>query len=338
MDAVNAAGAVLVDLVDGVFDAGLAEAFLLAGDVCVERLLVERVREDPVLGDDLTELAVHDAAVAAEGHVDGCSLIEDRHDAHVDGQPDPGVADGLEPVAERVHIPTELGDDEVRAVVLLLLQEGDVGFETAALDMALGRACDRDGELVAELLADELDKLGRVVQIAVRAGPAEGQVAAQGEHMVDAVVKVGLQLFPDIFLGVADAGEVRHRGALAVLLDLVQNLQVLADVGAAGAVGTGNIVGLKGVELVQNSVLAAQLFHAHVRLGRENLEGECRSLFINVRYAHNCLHIQNRLPEWLHTGAEPAWIRYKIIVSHLTGNYKTCGAQIYEKKHFFLHS
>ena len=40
MDAVNAAGAVLVDLVDGVFDAGLAEAFLLAGDVCVERLLV----------------------------------------------------------------------------------------------------------------------------------------------------------------------------------------------------------------------------------------------------------------------------------------------------------
>ena len=186
MDAVNAAGAVLVDLIDGVFDTGLAEAFLLAGDVCVERLLVERVREDPVLGDDLAELAVHDAAVAAEGHVDGCSLIENRHDAHVDGQPDPGVADGLEPVAERVHIPTELGDDEVRAVVLLLLQEGDVGFEAAALDMALGRACDRDSELVAELLADELDKLGRVVQIAVRAGPAEGQVAAQGEHMVDA--------------------------------------------------------------------------------------------------------------------------------------------------------
>ena len=163
-------------------------------------------------------------------------------------------------------------------------------------------------------------------------------IAAQGEHMVDAVVKVGLQLFPDIFLGVADAGEVRHRGALAVLLDLVQNFQVLADVGAAGAVGTGNIVGLKGVELVQNSVLAAQLFHAHVRLGREDLKGESRSFFVDVCYAHNCLHIQNRLPEWLHAGIKPAWIRYKIIVSHLTGNYKTCGAQIYEKKHFFLHS
>ena len=204
--------------------------------------------------------------------------------------------------------------------------------------MALGRACDRDGELVAELLADELDKLSRVVQIAVRAGPAEGQVAAQGEHMVNAVIQIGLELFLDIFLGVADAGEVRHRGALAVLLDLVQNFQVLADVGAAGAVGTGNIVRLKGVEFVQNSVLAAQLFHAHVCLGRENLEGECCSLFVDVCYAHNCLHIQNRLPEWLHAGACPAWIRYKNIVSHLAGNYKPCSTQIYEKKHFFLHS
>ena len=204
--------------------------------------------------------------------------------------------------------------------------------------MALGGACDCDGKLVAELLADELDKLSRVVQIAVRAGPAEGQIAAQGKHVVDAVVKVRLQLFLDVFLGVADAGEVGDRRALAVLLDLVQNLQVFADVGAAGAVGTGNIVGLKGIELVQNSVLAAQLFHAHVRLGRENLEGECCSLLVDVCYAHNCLHIQNRLPEWLHAGACPAWIRYKNIVSHLAGNYKPCSTQIYEKKHFFLHS
>ena len=163
-------------------------------------------------------------------------------------------------------------------------------------------------------------------------------IAAQGEHMVNAVIQIGLELFLDIFLGVADAGEVGDGDGLAVFLDLVQNFQVLADVGAAGAVGTGNIVRLKGVEFVQNSVLAAQLFHAHVRLGRENLEGECCSLFVDVCYAHNCLHIQNRLPEWLHAGACPAWIRYKIIVSHLADNYKTCSVQIYEKKHFFLHS
>ena len=191
---------------------------------------------------------------------------------------------------ERVHIPTELGDDEVRAVVLLLLQEGDVGFEAAALDMALGRACDRDGELVAELLADELDKLGCVVQIAVRAGPAEGQVAAQGEHMVDAVVKVSLQLFPDVFLGVADAGEVGHRGALAVGLDLLQDLKVLADIGAACAVGAGDVVRVQGVQLFQHTALAAQLFHADVGLGGEYLKRECIALLHDFSYAHGfCL-------------------------------------------------
>ena len=338
VDAIHAAGAILVDLVDGILDTGGLEAGLLAGDVRVERLLVERVREDPVLGDDLAELAVHDAAVAAKGHVDGRGLIEDRHDAHVDRQPDARAADGVEPVTERIHIPAELADDEVGAVVLLLLQERDVSLEAAALDVAFRRASDRDGELVTELFADELDQLGGIVQVAVGAGPAEGQVAAQGEHVVDAVIQIGLQLFLDVFLGVADAGEVGNRGALAILLDLVQNFQILADVGAAGAVSTGNIVRLKGVEFVQNSVLAAQLFHAHVRLGRENLEGECCSLFVDVCYAHNCLHIQNRLPEWLHAGIKPAWIRYKIIVSHLADNYKTCSVQIYEKKHFFLHS
>ena len=35
MDAVDAAGAVLIDLVDGIFDAGFFEALLLAGGVCV---------------------------------------------------------------------------------------------------------------------------------------------------------------------------------------------------------------------------------------------------------------------------------------------------------------
>ena len=152
--------------------------------------------------------------------------------------------------------------------------------------MAFGRARDRDGELVAELLADELDKLGGIVQITVRAGPAEGQIAAQGEHMVNAVIQIGLELFLDIFLGVADAGEVGDGDGLAVFLDLVQNFQVLADVGAAGAVGTGDVIGLQGIELVQNSILAAQLFHAHVRLGREYLKRECAALVQDIHNRH----------------------------------------------------
>ena len=155
--------------------------------------------------------------------------------------------------------------------------------------MTLGRACDRDGELVAELLADELDKLSRVVQIAVRAGPAEGQVAAQSKHMVDAMVKVSLQLFLDVFLGVADAGEVGDRGGLAVLDNLVEDFEVFTDVGAAGTVSTGDVVGVQRVQLFQDAVLAAQLFHADIRLGREHLERESGSLFIDFSNAHICL-------------------------------------------------
>ena len=64
VDAVDAAGAILVDLPDGVLDAGLLEAGLLFCHVGVEGLFVEGVGEDPVLGDDLAQLPGHDTAVA----------------------------------------------------------------------------------------------------------------------------------------------------------------------------------------------------------------------------------------------------------------------------------
>ena len=155
--------------------------------------------------------------------------------------------------------------------------------------MAFGRASDRDGELVTELFADELDQLGGIVQVAVGAGPAEGQVAAEREHVVDAVIQVGLKLFLDVFLGVADAGEVGNRGGLAVLDDLVEDFEVFTDVGAAGAVSTGDVVGVQRVQLFQDAVLAAQLFHADIRLGWEDLERESGSLFIDFSNAHICL-------------------------------------------------
>jgi len=188
MDAVHAAGAVLVDLVDGVLDTGSLEGGLLALHVSVKGILDEGVGEDPVLGDDLAQSAGHHAAVAAQGHIDGGGLIQDGHDAHIHGHGDTGGADGVQPVAELIHIPAQLGHDVVSAVVLLLLQEGDVGLQGAAGDVALGRAGHGDGELIAELLTDELHQLGGIVQIAAGAFPAEGQVAAQGQHMVDAVI------------------------------------------------------------------------------------------------------------------------------------------------------
>ena len=160
--------------------------------------------------------------------------------------------------------------------------------------MALGRAGNCDAELLAKLLADELHQLRCVMQVTAGTGPAEGQVATQSQHMVDAVIQVGLQLLLDAFLGVADAGEVGHAGALAVSDDLVQHFQVLAYIGTTGAVGAGDVIGVQGVELFQHAALTAELFHTHVRLGGEYFKGKCAALFHDLRYIHSfslCLQI-----------------------------------------------
>src|SRR5699024_7159809 len=130
--------------------------------------------------------------------------------ADVDRHGDPGVADGVHPPAELVHVPAELGHYVVGAVVLLLLEEGYVGLDAAAGDVPLGRAGHAYGELVAELIAHEFHQLGGIVQVSAGAGPAERQVAAQGEDVVYAVVKIVAELLAHALARVAYAGEVRE--------------------------------------------------------------------------------------------------------------------------------
>ena len=143
------------------------------------------------------------------------------------------------------------------------------------------RAGDGDGELVAEFVTDELHKLGGVVQVAARACPAERQVAAEGEDVVDTVIEVVLELALDFLARVAHAGEVRDADG-AESLDAVKNFNVLADVRAAGAVGAGNVVGLHGDELFQHAALAAQFFHPFIGLRGKNLKAECHALVENI--------------------------------------------------------
>ena len=93
MDAVDAADAILVDELDGILDAGFLEGRLLGSDGLLGLVRGERIREDPVLGDDLAQVAGHHAAIAGERHVDGSGSVENRHDTHIDRQPDTGGAD-----------------------------------------------------------------------------------------------------------------------------------------------------------------------------------------------------------------------------------------------------
>ena len=101
-----------------------------------------------------------------------------------------------------------------------------------------------------------------------------------------------LELVLDAFLGVGHAGEVRHGGALAVGLDLLQDLKVLADVRAASAVGAGDVIRVERIELLKHAALAAQLLHANVRLRGEDFKGKCVALFHDLCYIHGvCLLI-----------------------------------------------
>ena len=107
--------------------------------------------------------------------------------------------------------------------------------------------------------------------------------------MVNAVIQIVLQLLTDALLGVADAGEMGNGSALAVLLDLVQNLQVLAHVGAACAVGAGDVVGIQGIQLLKNAVFTAELLHADIGLGGKHLKRKRSSLAEDVLNAHSYL-------------------------------------------------
>ena len=74
VDAVHTAGAILVDQLDGVVQTGLAEVGLLLLGIRVKGGGIIGIGEDPVLGDDLAQLAVHHAGIAAQGIGDGSGV------------------------------------------------------------------------------------------------------------------------------------------------------------------------------------------------------------------------------------------------------------------------
>ena len=125
---------------------------------------------------------------------------------------------------------------------------------------------------ITELLADKADQLSGIVQVSARTGPADREVAAQGKHVVDSVIKIRVELLPDSLFCVSDTGEMSQRDCLAVLLDFVENFEVLSYICPACSVGAGNIVGPQFIELIKNAARAAQFFHSLISLWGEYLK------------------------------------------------------------------
>ena len=88
MNSVDTKRTVCIDLLNGVLDSCLFEALDLVLIEHIEGLAVcilssKRIREEPVLGNQLAKLAVHYAAVAGKRHVDRSRHVENRHNSCV---------------------------------------------------------------------------------------------------------------------------------------------------------------------------------------------------------------------------------------------------------------
>ena len=88
-------------------------------------------------------------------------------------------------------------------------------------------------------------------------------------------------------------GEARLRNLSSPLL--ARNLtdaDLCAGIGkmqgrAASAVGAGDVIRIERIELLKHAALAAQLFHAHIGLWREDFKRKSSSFLINFRNAHS---------------------------------------------------
>ena len=272
VDAVPAAGLIFVDLVDGIFDPGLSEVRLFPLHVGVKGVFHEGVGEDPVFAQKRTQGAGHDTAAAGENRVDGLSLVGDGQNAGLHGQMDARCADGVQPVAERVHIPAGPGQDACRAAVLLAFQGIDLCFQGLAVRMTLRGTGHRNGELAAKLPLDQSHQFRGGSQTAAGSGKARGRVAPQCQNVADAMIQIGLQLGLRALRRVAQTGKMGNGGADSIRPDPVQNVQILSRIDAAWAVGAGDIAGAQGVQPAQDTVLAAQRLHACLGSGRKHFK------------------------------------------------------------------
>lgn len=124
-------------------------------------------------------------------------------------------------------------------------------------------------EVVGGFLADELDQVAGVAQLAAGHAHARRQVAAQGDDALDTGGLVLGQQGAQFGLGVADAGQVRGGWHLHFVFQLQHGVQGAVAGRAAGTVGAGEEVRVVAGQLAGD---AHQFFVAGVGLGGEELE------------------------------------------------------------------
>ena len=204
----------------------------------------------------------------------------ERHDARNDRDGDPGPARTGQQVRVLLGVEEDLGDGEVGAGALLGEQHLDVVRLTRRFRVPGGVRGDADGHLAgaqqrrAALLhaADELDQVLGVAQRALgRDAAVLGLVAAQGQDAAHPDVEQFADDLGQFLRGVAHAGQVGQRPQRGFLHEPVDELDGGVPVGAAGAVGHGDVVRVRGFQFADGG---PERFRRRGRPGREQLIGQ----------------------------------------------------------------
>ena len=166
-----------------------------------------------------------------------------------------------------------LGHRELRPGVGLGDQHVGVRVPRARSRVALGERRHTDPEVAAR--ARQLDQLDRVGEPAVGRRPLRPRsvagVAAQQHHVLDALGGVRVEDPLELLAGVADTGQVRHRGQRGLPGDPAGDADRLVAGAAAGAVGHRDEGGPVRLERADRR---PELLLARLVAGREELEGE----------------------------------------------------------------
>ena len=182
-------------------------------------------------------------------------------------------AAALQETVEELVVEEELGDELAGARVRLFAEVEDILGDARRFGVSFGVAGGEDVEVAALLY--ELDEVGGVREIAAF-GHAFGEIAAQGEYVLDTRVAYARYAVLGVRPRHADAGQV-HDALHPRALDLGGDRQRdFAVFGAARAVGDADEIGGEVFQALHRGVDPRD---GVVALGREHLEGEHRPPF-----------------------------------------------------------
>ena len=205
------------------------------------------------------------------------AVVGNRHDARHDRNVHAGLAYALDEMEITVGVEEVLRDRAVGAGPGLAHEIVQVDVIMPRLGVRFRIRGHLDMEVVAGLVANELDEFVGIAQFTGGLTHAGGQVAAQGNNAPDAGFAILGQQVAQVVCTVAHTGQVRRCGHLHLLIQLQDGVARPIPCGASGTIGDGKEF---GVVLSQHVGGCYQFLMPGVGLGREEFEAD-RVVFLS---------------------------------------------------------